>query len=114
MELVISDRLFDWSQVNPGVLTFQDWVGVNDVKFFKLVTEGMAGVDIGPVLPGGLTAEFLLADMRVDGSIKPMGKLTAAPGGGPYLYLVPVPEPSSTLLCGCGLLSLRRFRYRRV
>jgi hypothetical protein len=83
---------------------------MNAGKFFKLVTEGVGAVDVGAILPPGLSADALAAELQVDGSIKPAGKLTAAPGGGPFLYVVP--EPSSVALVCCGLLGLLGLRRK--
>jgi hypothetical protein len=79
-------------------------------KFFKLTANGIDSVDVGRVLPAGLSADALLADIAVDGSIKPSGKLDAATGGGPYLFVVP--EPSSVALVCCGLLGLLGLRRK--
>jgi hypothetical protein len=110
MELKSSASLFDPSKVNEDVI-----VGPFDVftsaKFFKLVTAGIESLDIGPVLPTWLTAEFLIEDMQVECRVRP-GNCT--PGGGPYLYVVPVPEPSSAALVACGVLGLRRLRSKRA
>jgi hypothetical protein len=109
MELKSTGGLFNPAGVNPDVIT-----GAFDVftsaKFFKLVTEGIPGVEIGAVLPIGLSADAIVADIQVDGSIKPSGKLPAAPGGGPYLHVVP--EPSSVAIVCCGLLGLIGLRRR--
>jgi hypothetical protein len=108
MEIISSNSLFDLLKANDGVIPW-DPSGI-PLKFFKLSVEGIDRVDIGPVLPAGLTSEFLLADLQVDGSIKPSGKLTDAPGGGPYLFVVP--EPSSLTLVACGVLGLLRLRVK--
>jgi hypothetical protein len=88
------------SGVNPGVISGPFDV-LTPAKFFKLVTEGVGSVDIGPILPPGLTCDALLADLSIAGSIKPAGNLHDAPGG---VFLCP--EPSSAVLGGCGLLCL--------
>jgi hypothetical protein len=82
------------------------------LKLFFLHTEGVANCELGDVLPTDLTAEFLLAELEVDGSIKPSGMLTSAPGGGPYLYVVP--EPGGTAALGCALLALCCWRVTRT
>jgi hypothetical protein len=112
MELISSGHLFDPSKVNAGVLPPLCELCFTQAKFIKLVTEGIPSVDVGPVLPPGLSTELLQADLQVDGAIKPAGKLTAAPGGGPYLYVVP--EPSTLALLACGWLGVRRLRWRRL
>jgi hypothetical protein len=110
-ELISASSQLNPAGVNAGVIS-----GPFDVftsaKFFKLVTEGIGSVDIGPVLPAGLSGDALMADLAIDGSIKPAGKLDAAAGGGPYLYVVP--EPSSLALVGCGLLGLLGLRRKHA
>jgi hypothetical protein len=108
LELKSAGGILNPAGANDGVIA-----GPFDVftsaKFFKLVTEGVASVDIGPVVPAGMTAEALMADIAVDGSIKPAGKLPDAAGGGPYLYVVPEPSSMALIFCGLlGLLGLRR------
>jgi hypothetical protein len=88
MELKSVDPLFLPAGVNDNVVTGPFDV-MSNVKFFKLVTEGIGGVDVGAILPMGMSASDVMSKVQVDGSIKPSGKLTAAPGGGPYLYVVP-------------------------
>jgi hypothetical protein len=79
-------------------------------KFFQLITAGWEGTNFGPVLPPGLSVDAIIADITIDGSIKPSGKLWDAPGGGPYLYWVP--EPSGLVLACCGWLGLLGSRRR--
>ena len=79
-------------------------------KLFKLTTAGVSSLDFGKILPAGLSGDALLADLSVNGSILPSGGLGNAPGGGPYLHVVP--EPSSMLLIGCGLLGLLGLRRK--
>jgi hypothetical protein len=109
MELKSAENLFIPAGVNEGVVTGAFDV-MNAGKFFKLVTDGVPSVDVGAILPTGLSADAVLNGIQVDGSIKPSGKLTAAPGGGPYLYVVP--EPSSLALVCCGLLGLLGLRRK--
>jgi hypothetical protein len=111
LELKSTASQFIPGGVNDGVIAGPFDV-MTTAKFFKLVTEGVDGVDIGPILPPGLSAEAIMADIAVDGSIKPSGKLDAAPGGGPFLYVVPIPEPSSVALVCCGLLGLLGLRRK--
>jgi hypothetical protein len=73
-------------------------------KMFRLITAGTEGEDFGPILPSGLSFDAVLADIAIDGSIKPAGKLHDAPGGGPYL--LGIPEPSGLVLACCGLMCL--------
>lgn len=111
MELKSAGGLFDASKVNGGVIA-GPFDLINAGKFFKLVTPpGVASVDVGPVLPAGLTAQALMADIEVDGSLVPSGKLPDAAGGGPFLY-VAIPEPSSMVLVFCGLLGLLGLRRK--
>ncbi len=97
------------------------FVGLFDVsspsKVFVLATPpgycclNYASAD-GLNIPAGTAdiAAFLMEDLTVDGSLNPSGALTAAPGGGPYLFVVP--EPSSIALACCGLLGLMGLRRR--
>jgi len=74
-------------------------------KIFKLSAgAGLPTLDLGNSYPSGMTADALLADLTLNGSIAPSGSLESAPGGGPWLYVVP--EPSSIALICCGLLGL--------
>jgi hypothetical protein len=106
-ELKSINNRFDPALVNAGVISGPFDV-LTSAKFFKLVTEGVDAVDIGPILPPGLGPGDVIAELEVDGSIKPSGKLVDAPGGGPYLLWVP--EPSSLALVGGGLLGLLALR----
>jgi hypothetical protein len=106
IELLSATGLFDPTKVNSDVIS-----GPFDVftpaKFFKLVTDGVASVDIGPVFPTGLKADPLLPDLQVDASLKPSGYV--GPPWTPYLYIVP--EPPSICLTALGLFILL-FRCR--
>jgi hypothetical protein len=109
MELKSASSLFIPENVSSEIV----W-GPFDVKtkskIFRLITAGIEGEDFGPVLPTGLSFDTVLSDIAIDGSIKPAGKLRDAPGGGPYLQ--GIPEPSSVVLAGLGLLSLLGLRRR--
>ncbi len=100
--------------VNDGVVT-----GPFDVlsadKFFTLTTapNQVASVDIGAILPAGISKDDLMADFQISGSLYPSGALTSAEGGGPYLYYNAVPEPTSLALVFCGLLGLVGLRRNR-
>jgi hypothetical protein len=109
LELKSAGGLFDASKVNAGVIA-GPFDLINAGKFFKLVTPpGVPSVDVGPVLPPGLAADAIMADIEVDGSLVPSGKLPDAAGGGPYLYVVPEPSSMALIFCGLlGLLGLRR------
>jgi hypothetical protein len=112
MELKSAGGMFDASKVNAGVIA-GPFDLINAGKFFKLVTPpGVASVDVGPVLPAGLTADAIVADIEVDGSLVPSGKLPDAAGGGPYLYVTVIPEPSSLVLVFGGLLGLLGMRRK--
>ena len=73
-------------------------------KFFLLKTDGIGDTDFGPAAAAGLSCEFLLGDLTINGSILPSGGL---PGGGDLAY---VPEPSSGALLAMGLLGFLRIR----
>jgi hypothetical protein len=111
MELKSASSMFIPGGVNDGVISGPFDV-MSTAKFFKLATDGVTGVDVGTILPPGLSADAIMADLQVDGSIKPSGKLDAAAGGGPYLYVNVVPEPSSVALVCCGLLGLLGLRRK--
>jgi hypothetical protein len=105
LELKSAGNLFDPSKLDPGVAR-----GPFDVftssTFFQLIAAGTEGQYFGPVLPTGLTGEVLVADIAIDGSVKPdpCGHLLCEVIPGPYLYVVP--EPSSLALVCCGLFGL--------
>jgi hypothetical protein len=115
MWLASEDHLFIVSNVDPEMFSGQYDV-VSSAELFKLVgPRGVSGLDLGPVLPIGLTAESLLQDMFVDGSLQPRGHLTDAPAGGPYLYVVPEPSTGLVALLGLALTGCwsRRRRDKR-
>jgi hypothetical protein len=103
IELISASNMFIPANLDPGVPR-----GPFDIftagKFFQLITAGTDSVNFGPVLPAGLSCQAIVDDIAADGSIKPSGKLDAAPGGGPYVYCVP--EPSSIALVCYGLLGI--------
>jgi hypothetical protein len=104
VEIMSNGSLFDPTKVNEGVI-----VGpfdlINSAKFFKLVTPpGFANVDIGPVFPSGLSADALLDDLQIDGSLSPSCDLGCHLLPGPQLFVVPVPEPFGRALIVCGLV----------
>ncbi len=111
MEIKSAEGLFIPENVNSDII-----VGPFDVfntgKFFTLTTapNQVAAVDIGPVLPTGLSFDAVLADLTVNGSLYPQGNLVTAPGGGPYL--LQIPEPNTALLLALGLFGLVRFRSK--
>ena len=74
--------------------------------------DAVAETCVGTVMPLGLTTFDAASAVitKVDGSVTPSGKLPAAPGGGPYLHVVP--EPSSVLLAVFGLLGLIGLRRK--
>ncbi len=97
--------------VNEGIVTGPFDV-LNAGKFFTLTTapNQVAAVNIGKVMPAGLTADQIIADASIGGSLYPSGGLDKAEGGGPYLYVVP--EPTSLALVCCGLLGLLGLRRK--
>ncbi len=96
--------------VNAGVVTGPFDV-LNASKFFTLTTapNQVSSVDIGAIMPTGLSAADIIGDTEIGGSLYPSGALDTAEGGGPLLFVVP--EPSSLALVFCGLLGL--FGLRR-
>jgi hypothetical protein len=109
MELKSAGKLFNPNALDAGVVRGPFDVFTTE-KFFQLITAGTDGQNFGQVVPAGLSSDAIIADMQIDGSIKPSGKLPAAAGGGPYLYVVP--EPSSLALVFCGLLGLLGLRRK--
>ena len=79
---------------------------------FKVDLEGFSMVDYGPVLPAGLSSDFLLADLDVSASLKPSGKAEdlGDPAGIRLCYCLP--EPSSVGLVAIGALGLIGVRRR--
>jgi hypothetical protein len=73
-------------------------------EVFAFFPEGTDELPYGPILPPGLSADWLLADLGVDGTFLRSGRLKAAPGGGPYLYIVPEPTGLLMLVTGFAVL----------
>ena len=108
LELKSAGKLFIPGNINAGIIA-PPFDVITTEKLFKLSTGGFNSIDFGPVVPAGISAEALLADMDANGSILPRGGLTDAPGGGPYVYVVPEPSTIALIFCGLlGLLGLRR------
>jgi hypothetical protein len=111
MELRSNASLFDPVNVNQDVIVSPFDV-FTPARFFKLAPGGIESVDIRPVLPVGLSTQVLLDDLQIDGGVI-LGSLAELPGGGPDLYVVPIPQPSGLVLTGYRVLYLRRPRSRR-
>jgi hypothetical protein len=99
--------LFNVANVNHGVFN-GSFDNVAEDNLFKATfgdSFGSLSFGIG-VLPPGLTADFLVADLSAIGSLDVGGGL------GP-VDLAFVPEPSTVWLLGSGLLGLLIWRVRR-
>ena len=107
LELKSTGGLFIPGGVNDNVIPGPFDI-LNPAKFFRLDTNGLTELNMGKIVPAGLSADAIIADMQVSGSKKPAGGLEVE--GGPYLYVVP--EPSSLALVCCGLLGLLRLRRK--
>ena len=111
LEVKSAGSMFDAAKANETGQFVPPFDVASAAKLFRLTTNGVNSLNFGDgVLPTGLSADALLADLSVNGSIKPSGGLGNAPGGGPYLYVVP--EPSSILLAACGLLGVLGLRRK--
>jgi len=77
----------------------------NPDEVFKLVVDGFATVDFGPILTPNLAGETLLMDLKVNGASLGGGFDV---GDGPFLvhsdFLIP--EPTTGIIFGCGLCFL--------
>src|SRR5690606_37593069 len=109
MELWAASGRFDPTSVHPNVLS-GPFDLLTPFKFFKLVNnegEGTRRVDIGPILPLGMSAETLLADISADAVL-------ATEDRSPDLYLYVVPEPSGfTFSCGVLMALILNFALVR-
>jgi hypothetical protein len=74
-------------------------------KYFLLKTTGLGDTDLGNVLAPGLSADQLAAELTVNGSVLPSGGLG-------NVDLSVVPEPSSFIMIGLGLLGLLGLRRK--
>jgi hypothetical protein len=105
-------NLFIPGNVAPGVIA-PPFDLITPAKLFKLSAGAGAynSIDFGNVLPGGLGGDAIAADMSISGSLTPDGSgNNALDAGG--LDIVVVPEPSSILLVGFGLMALLGLRRR--
>jgi hypothetical protein len=104
LQIVSSQALFLPENVNAGVLSSPFDV-FTSAKFFHLNTGGFESIDLGPVLPPGLTFDLLRDDLTFSGSIRPAGLLPGVD--------VPVPEPAAWSMMLVLLPVLARARARR-
>lgn len=82
--------------------------GVFDIdrpeKIFKLAVDGFSDLNLGPIAPTGLSADYLAADLNLDGSM-------LGGGGLDNVNLLVVPEPNALVLMLMALLWLRSSRF---
>jgi hypothetical protein len=79
----------------------------NPNKMFKLDPAGFDDLDFGAAMGAGLGKDMLGGDLTVSGSFLGGGALVAD------MRIVGVPEPSSMIMIGLGLIGLAAVRRRR-
>jgi hypothetical protein len=101
LEILSQQSLFRPESAHAGVLSSPFDVFTSS-KFFHLHTSGFESLEIGPVLPPGLSFDELRNDLVFSGSIHPAGLL-------PGIDAL-VPEPAGWLLAVAALPLLTRWR----
>ncbi len=83
---------------------FDIWGGPDGNKIFRLDPAGFSELHVENALDPGLTADFIVNDLRFDGSY--------AGGGGLTEVVIPIPEPTALMLCVIGCMSIHFVRRR--
>lgn len=108
LEILSAGGMFTGSAADGLVLPPFDVF--SPTKYFLLKTAGLGDTDLGNALPPGMSREALAADLTVNGSVLPRGNINEAPHGPVDLFVVP--EPSSIVMIGLGLLGLLGLRRK--
>ena len=106
LEITSASNAFRVSSCPAGVFCglFDIWGGPDGSKIFRLDPAGLSELHIDNALDPGLTADFLVDDLRFDGSY--------VGGGGLTEVVIPIPEPTALMLCGIGCISIHLVRRR--
>jgi hypothetical protein len=104
LEMISPNGMFTGT-ATPG-LVLPPFDVFSPTKYFLLKTTGLGDQELGAALAPGLSGAALAAELEVNGSVLPSGPLS--------IDLLVVPEPSSIVMIGLGLVGLAGLRRKRA